>query len=198
MRVLITVGGQVVSPPAQTTATTAAPAVPADQKPGNPILPDTSELIVAALAFIILFVAMRQYAFPAVRKTMQARTERIRESLDSAEKAKTDAQSVLDEYQRQLADAKNESNRIIEEARQTAESLRRDLIAKAEADAAELRSRATADIDAAKNRAMDELRTQLTQLTIQLAETVVRRNIDRESNAALVDEYISSIGSSRS
>ena len=167
------------------------------QKPSNPILPDTSELIIAFAAFVILFLAMRQFAFPAVKKAMDARTERIRESLDSAEKAKTDAESILADYQRQLADAKNEANRIIEESRQTADSLRRDLRAKAEAEASEVRIRATADIDAAKERAMAELRTQVTNLTIELAERVVKRNLDREANAALVEDYISSIGAGK-
>jgi F-type H+-transporting ATPase subunit b len=160
----------------------------------NPILPSVPELVWGTLAFLIVFLLMWKYAFPSVKKGMDARTEQIRDSLSTAEQAKTDAQAVLDEYQRQLADARNESNRIIEDARQTAEALRRDLMARAEADAAEVRTRATADIEAAKDRAMEELRSQLTQLTLQLTELVVKRNIDRDANARLVDDYISSIG----
>ena len=160
----------------------------------NPILPSVPELVWGSLAFLIVFLLMWKFAFPSVKKAMDARTDRIRDSLSTAEQAKTDAQAVLDEYQRQLADARNESNRIIEEARQTAEALRRDLMARAEADAAEVRTRATADIEAAKDRAMEELRSQLTQLTLQLTELVVKRNIDRDANSRLVDDYISSIG----
>jgi F-type H+-transporting ATPase subunit b len=163
----------------------------------NPILPSVPELVWGISSFAIVFLIMWKYAFPAVKKGMDARTERIRESLSTAEQAKTDAQSVLDEYQRQLADARSESNRIIEEARQAAEALRRDLTARAEADAAEIRARAAADIEAAKSRAVEELRSQLTDFTIGLAEKVVRRNIDRESNAQLIDEYISTIGTNR-
>jgi F-type H+-transporting ATPase subunit b len=160
----------------------------------NPILPSVPELVWGISSFLIVFLLMWKYAFPSVKKGMDARTERIRESISTAEQAKTDAQSVLDEYQRQLADAKNESNRIIEDARQTADALRRDLMARAEADAAEVRSRATADIEAAKDRAMEELRSQMTQLTFQLTELVVKRNIDRDANTRLVDDYITSIG----
>ena len=160
----------------------------------NPILPSVPELVWGTLAFAIVFFLMWKFAFPSVKNGMDARTERIRESLSTAEQAKNDAQAVLDEYQRQLADARNESNRIIEEARQTAEALRRDLMARAEADAAEVRTRATADIEAAKDRAMEELRSQLTQLTLQLTELVVKRNIDRDANTRLIDDYISSIG----
>jgi F-type H+-transporting ATPase subunit b len=163
----------------------------------NPILPSLPELVWGIAAFAVVFLLMWKYGFPSVKKGMDARTERILESLSTAEQAKTDAQSVLEEYQRQLADARNEANRIIEEARQTAEALRRDLTARAEADAAEVRNRATADIEAAKSRAMEELRSQLTDLTIGLAERVVKRNIDRESNARLIDDYISSIGTGR-
>jgi F-type H+-transporting ATPase subunit b len=162
----------------------------------NPILPAGNEIVWGLFSFVVLFFLMAKFALPAVRSGMQGRVERIRTDLSAAETAKTDAQGILDEYQRQLADAKNEANRIIDESRQTADALRRDLIAKAEADAAELRTRATADIEAAKDRAMAELRTQLTTLTIELAERVVKRNLDRESNAALVDDYITSIGRS--
>ena len=160
----------------------------------NPILPSVPELVWGISSFLIVFLLMWKYAFPSVKKGMDARTDRIRDSLSSAEQAKNDAQTILEEYQRQLADAKNEANRIIEESRQTAEALRRDLTARAEADAAEIRTRATADIEAAKERAMEELRGQLTDLTIELAERVVKRNIDRESNARLIDDYITSIG----
>jgi F-type H+-transporting ATPase subunit b len=160
----------------------------------NPILPSVPELVWGISSFLIVFLLMWKYAFPSVKKGMDARTDRIRDSLSSAEQAKNDAQTILDDYQRQLADAKNEANRIIEESRQTAEALRRDLMAKAEADAQDVRHRATADIEAAKERAMEELRGQLTDLTIELAERVVKRNIDRESNALLIDDYITSIG----
>ena len=176
-------------------ATLLAAAADATPQSKNPILPSLPELVWGSLSFVVVFALMAKFAFPAVKQTMEARTERIRETLEGAERAKTDADGVLVEYQRQLADAKSESNRIIDEARQTADALRRDLLAKAEADAAEVRARATADIDAAKERAMAELKGQLTQLTIELAERVVKRSIDRESSAALVDDYIASIGS---
>jgi len=173
-----------------TTPTTLLP----DVQSKNPILPAPNEIVWGLVSFVVLFFLMWKFAFPAVKKGIEARTEHIRETLSSADKAKNDAESVLGEYRAQLADAKNESNRIIEEARQTSDALRKDLMAKAESEAAAVRTRATADIDAAKDRAMAELRTQLTDLTIELAERVVKRNIDRESNTALVNDYIASIG----
>jgi F-type H+-transporting ATPase subunit b len=161
----------------------------------NPIAPSVPELLWGVVSFAVLFFVMYKFAYPPVKKAMEARTERIRSSLDEADKAKSDAQGVLEEYQRQLADAKNEANRIIEESRQTADQLRKDLIAKAEADALELRQRATADIEAAKDRALDELKTKLATMAIDLAEKVVEANLDRPTNERLVESYIARVGS---
>ena len=161
----------------------------------NPILPAGNELVWGFFSFIVLFVLMWKFAFPPVKKAMEARTEKIRANLDGAERTKAEADAVLADYHRQLADARGEANRIIEEARQTADQLRRDLMAKAEADATEARQRATADIDAAKDRALAELKGQLTSLAIELAEKVVEHNLDRQTNAALVESYLARVGS---
>jgi len=171
-------------------------AAEAQQAP-NPILPDTSEIIWGTLAFIVLLVAMYKFAFPAVTKMMNDRTERIRNNLDDAERVRGEAQSILEEYQRQLADAKSEANRIIEEARQTAESLRRDLMTRAEAEVAELRVRASEEVAAAQERALNDLRARVAELAISAAEKVVEKSLDRQTNIALVENFNQSVGSSR-
>jgi len=167
------------------------------QKAPNPILPSGTELIWGFLSFAVLFVVMVKFGYPAVVKTMNARTERIRSDLDAAEKVKSEAEGILEEYQRQLNDAKGEANRIIEEARQTAESLRRDLMAKAESEVAELRQRSSDDIAAAQDRALADLRAKVADIAIGAAEKVVEKSLDRETSLALVESYIESVGSSR-
>ena len=158
------------------------------------ILPATNELFWGGLTFFLLLVAMWKFALPPVKKMMEARTERIRENLDEAERTKSDAQQVLADYQLQLADAKNESARIIDEARQTAAQMRRDLMVRAEAEVNELRERTRAEIDAAQQRAIADLRSQVSELAIGAAEIVVQKNLDRDTNRALVERYIEQVG----
>jgi F-type H+-transporting ATPase subunit b len=169
----------------------------AENEPSNPILPDKNELFWGVLAFLVLFFLMRQFAFPAVAKAMEGRTNRIRKDLDDAERLKNEAQTILDQYSAQLNDAKSEANRIIEEARQTADQLRRDLMARAESEVAELRQRAAADINAAKDRTLGDLRQQVAEIAIAAAERVVERNLDRDTNSALVESFISQVGAQR-
>jgi F-type H+-transporting ATPase subunit b len=165
------------------------------QKAPNPILPATSEIVWASISFLLLFFLLAKFAWPGIKKGLQARSDRIRESLDEAERAKTEAETVLDEYQRQLADAKSEAARIIEEARQTADNLRQDLRRQAEAEVAEVKQRAQEDIQAQVDRAMADLRGQVADLAIELAEKVVERSLDRDTQMALIDSFISQVGS---
>ena len=166
-------------------------------KASNPILPASNELIYGIIAFAILLVLMSKLALPALRKGMEGRTERIRGNLDDAERIKTEAQTILDQYQAQLADARTESNRIIEEARQTADALRRDLMQRAEAEVNDLKQRTTDDINAARDRTLGDLRQSVAQLSIELAEKVVEKNLDRETNLALIESYINQDGAAR-
>ena len=160
----------------------------------SPILPETNEIIWGGISFFAVLAGLYFLAWPAMKKGMEGRADRIRESLESAERAKVEAESVLSEYQRQLADARNESARIIEEARQTADQLRRDLQQRAEAEITEMRQRAAEEIQGSKDRAMGEVRAQVAELAIAAAERVVERNLDPETNRALVDSFIEQVG----
>ena len=163
-------------------------------KAPNPILPAGNEIIWGALSFLILFVFIAKVGYPAVKKGLDARADKIRSSLDEAERTRDEASAILEQYQRQLADAKGESGRIIEEARQAADKLRQDLKNQAEAEVAEIKQRAQDDISAQVERAMGDLRARVAEMTIELTEKVVGRNLDRETNLALIERFIDEAG----
>ena len=165
------------------------------QEAPNPILPATDELFWSIVSFTVLSLVLWKFAWPALRNGMEARSERIRQSIEDAERAKSEGERVLSEYQSQLADARNEAARIIEEARQTADQLRRDLTARAEAEAVELRQRNAEQIAAERDRVMAELQGQVASLAVELAERVVEANLDRDANMRLIENYINSVGS---
>jgi F-type H+-transporting ATPase subunit b len=160
----------------------------------NPLLPEVNEIIWGAFGFAVVFFFLWKFGVPQAKKAMEARTERIRSDLDAAEANRTEAATVLAEYQGQLADARNESARIIEEARQTADAMKADLQARAEADITEQRQRAAADIEAAKAQALTDLRSEVASLAIGAAEEVVGRSLDQDTNTALVEDYIDRVG----
>ena len=165
------------------------------EKSSNPILPASNEIIWGAISFLILLVLISKVAWPMLKKGMDARAEKIRSTLDEADSAKAEAQTVLDEYRRQLNDAKGEAARIIEEARQAADKIRVDLRKQAEAEVAEVKQRAQDDIAAMAARTMGDLRAQVSLLTLELAGKVVEKNLDSDTNRQLVDSFIRQLGS---
>jgi F-type H+-transporting ATPase subunit b len=158
------------------------------------ILPEAAELIWGAIAFVIVLYVLTKVAFPKLREVIEQREQTIQGSLEQAESTKTEAQKLLDDYRKQVADARGEANRIIEESRQQAEQIRKDLIAKAERDAEGVVERAQEQIAAERNRTVQELQGQIAQFSIELAEKVVGRSLDTESQRDMVDAYIKEVG----
>jgi F-type H+-transporting ATPase subunit b len=166
------------------------------QKAPSPLKPDNNEIIWGLLAFAVLLVAMWKWGVPAVKNMEKAREDRIRNDLESAEKARSEAEQEKAQYMASLADARNEAGRIIDEARQSAESVRADIVARAEQDANEIRTRAQADIANQRQQAMLQLRSDVASLSIDLAGRVVEKNLDDATNRQLVDKFIDQVGRS--
>jgi F-type H+-transporting ATPase subunit b len=167
---------------------------PADEPEGiDLVLPEFAELLWGAIAFIVVLAVLAKVAFPAIRKALEEREGKIRGDLEAAERAKAEAQKVLDDYRKQLADARGEANRIIEEARQAAEQVRKDITAKAETEGEAIVARAQDQIQAERSRVMQELQGQVAELSITLAEKVVGRSIDAASQKDMVDAYIKEV-----
>ncbi|MCU1467046.1 MAG: synthase, subunit b [Actinomycetia bacterium] len=166
------------------------------QKAPSPLKPANNEIIWGSLAFAVLLVAMWKFGVPAVKNMEKAREDRIRNDLESAELAKTDAEAERAQYLAQIAGAKEEAGRLIEEARQAAEGVRADLIARAEQEANEIRARAQADIVNQRNQALAQLRAEVASLSIDLAGRIVERNLDSDINRQLVDSFIDQVSGS--
>lgn len=168
------------------------------QEAPNPLLPEVNEIIWGAVGFAVVFFFLAKFGLPQIKKTMSDRTEKIRSDIAAAEGQREEADQLLAEYRAQLNDARSEAGRIIEEARQTADRLKRDQEQRLQAELAELRERAIADIESAKVQAVNDLRDELAELAIGAAETVVQRNLDPATQTQLVEDYINRVAAQRS
>jgi F-type H+-transporting ATPase subunit b len=162
----------------------------------NPTVPVIGELIAAAVFFALLFLIVTRVALPKLNATLAAREQALAGQLTAAETTRSEADQVLAEYRAKLADAQAEGNRIIEEARRTAESIAAERRAGAEAEAQALVTRAQADIQAERDRAIGALRSELGSLSIDLASRVVGRSLDSEAQRGLVESYIDQLTTS--
>lgn len=162
----------------------------------NPILPVENELVYAAIFFLLIWVLMKFVFLPPVVRTMDARSAKIREDLDSADHAKAQAELSVAEYDAALTGARAEAARIVDDARAQAESKRREVIAAAEAEVAAERQAAAAEVTEAKAVAMGQLRSSVAELAVQAAEAVVQQQIDAEAQTDVIERYVNQAGSS--
>jgi F-type H+-transporting ATPase subunit b len=160
------------------------------------LYPQLSEIIVGAIAFGIVFAFMTKWVIPRLNKILEERRNKIQGDLERAEATRREAEAELARYREQLANAREEANRIIEEGRKTAEQLRTDLQAKAEQEAGATVARATEEIRAERDRVLRELSAQVGQIAVELAERVVEKELDKTTQQKLVDEFIKQVSGS--
>ena len=157
------------------------------------LLPPVNELIAGIIAFAIVFFFVWRYATPAINRMLEQRQEAISGQLKEAEKAKAEAESLLADYKGQLAEARAEGNKIIEEARESAEEMKAEIIAKAETEAEQIRARARDDAAGERERALAEARSQVGDISIDLAGKIVGESLDQQAHQALIDRYLADL-----
>ena len=157
------------------------------------ILPPVSELIAGIVAFAIVFWFVGRRAMPMINRTLEARQQAITGQLAEAKAAKREAESLLADYRSQLAEAKAEGNRIIEEARLAGEQLKADIVARAEEEAAQTLARAREEAQAEKTRALAEARREVGEISVSLAERIVGSSLDEKLQQDLIDRYLADL-----
>ena len=145
----------------------------------------------AVVNVIILFVLLRIFLFKPINKMRNERTRTVQENLDSAEKAKEEAEALRKQYEDSVSDAKEEANRIIMKAHEDAETERNKIIEKSHEEADEIVSAASETIENERRRVLQQAQSQIADLAIEAASKIIGANLDDEKNRRLVDEFLS-------
>ncbi len=156
--------------------------------PANPLIPELPELIIGAIAFLIVFIALRQVLLPRIQKTLAERTDAIEGGLRRAEEAQHEADQRLEQYKEQLAEARQESARLREKAREEGAQIIAEMREQAQAEARRLVDAAHAQIDADRQQAIQMLRAEVGTLAVDLAGRVVGEALEDEARQRRVVE----------
>ena len=157
------------------------------------LYPHAAELLVGALAFAIVFYFIWKWVLPRVNTLLEERRQQIQGEIERAETTRTEADQLLADYREQLAGARDEANRIIEEGRRTADQLRRDLHPHAEEEASATVARAQDESRAERDRVFEDLRAQIGDIAVELAARVVNQSLDKKAHEKLIDDYIEQV-----
>jgi len=159
------------------------------------IIPNTTEMWVNIVAFLILFVVLAKFAFPPITKMLDERADKIRESLEKAEDTRVEAERLLEEYKVQMAEARAEATQVIEQGRKVAESMKAEILAKAREEAEAEKVKAIEAIKAEKSAAMAEIKGEVADLSVAVAGKILGSSLTKADHAALIDKYLAEVGS---
>jgi F-type H+-transporting ATPase subunit b len=154
-------------------------------------------VIVSAANFIVFFLIVRMLAFSGLVKTLEDRRSRIEQGLADAEQARRDRESGEQERLAAITEARREANEIINRAQKVSAEAREQDIAATRDELARLRERAAAEIETEKQRAIAELRGEVTDLALAAASRVVGDSLTGDRQRKLVEDFLAETGGSR-
>ncbi len=164
-----------------------------DDEP-NPLLPHTSELLVGAISFILLFLFLRWKVFPVFERLYAERHEAIEGGMERAKALEEEAAETLAQYREQLADARHEAARLREEAREQGTAIIAEMREQAQAEGRRLVEAAHAQIEADKAQALAQLRTHVGTLATELASRIVGESLENDDRQrGVVDRFLAGL-----
>jgi F-type H+-transporting ATPase subunit b len=178
------------------TAVAALPAVLAAEpaQHPNPILPSPNEIVFGLISFLVVLAFLVKYALPRMQEALAARTAAIEGKMEQAERDRQEASDLLEKYKADLAGARDEAARIVDDANRTAASIRREATEQAREEAERIVVSAQQTIAAERVQTLFALRREVGSLAVDLAERIVSHQLDNDARQQqLVDDFIAGL-----
>ncbi len=145
------------------------------------------------LTFLILLFILKKTAWQPILNALKEREENILSKLEKAEQERRDAEKLLAESKKNLADAEEQARKIINEGKEYANKLRNEIISKANEEAQKILENAKKEIENKKQEALTELKELVADLSIQAAEKILDESLDKEKHRKLVEKLIQNL-----
>ena len=160
----------------------------------NPLIQVTPGLMIwTIVCFLITLFVLRRYAFGPIQKGIDERRERIRQSLDEADRAREEARKLLEEHRKLIGSAKTDAEEILAEARRVAEANERRMRNELETDRQRRLEETRKQIEAETRRALEQIRLEVVDLSLLAATKVTGKALDDADHRRLIDEAVADL-----
>ena len=160
----------------------------------NPLIqPDPGLFIWTIVTFLVLLALLAKFAWRPLLQALESRQERIRNSLEDAERARQELERLQQESGKIMQQARIEAESIVTQTRADAERLREELKQKAKDEADNILRNAQQQIQLQTRQAIQQIRHEVADIAVLLASKLLERNIAKEDNARLIDDTLKQI-----
>lgn len=147
-------------------------------------------MIWTVVCFLITLFVLKRFAFGPIQNMLDERRERIRRSIEEAEKARNEARRLLAEHRALIGQARGQAEQILAEARKVADAQRQRVKEETEADRRRRLEETKRQIEAETRRALQQIRTEVAELTLIATAKVTGKVLDDEDHRRLIDDAI--------
>jgi len=154
------------------------------------LMPDPGLFLWTLVTFFVVLIILKSFAWKPLMDSLDAREQRIKDALSSADKAKEEAEKVSNEYDQMIRKAQTEAQEILARGKEAGDSLKKEIERKAQEKADELLQKSNKQIESAKIKAIDEIKSLSVDLAIQAASKVINKNLDDSTNRDLAKSTI--------
>ena len=157
------------------------------------VSPGLGLMIWTLLLFGFTMWVLSKLAFPKIQEALDKRAKTIAESIDAAERQRRESDELLAEYRARLAEAREQADDIMARARKAAETAEAEATTAGREKREELVAQAKRDIEAETRRSLDQIRTEVADLTVLATEKVTRKTLSPEDQQRLVEEALAEV-----
>ena len=160
----------------------------------NPLVQlDPGLFIWTILTFLLLLTVLAKFAWKPLLKMLKDREEMIRNSLYDAEKAQAELARLNSEGEEIINKARSEAQEILSQGKASVAKMREDTLNDAKEKAKLITEDAQKQIQVEKEKAIAEIKGEVVNLSLSVAEKLIKKNLSREDNKALINESLSNV-----
>ncbi|MFS9043746.1 F0F1 ATP synthase subunit B [Streptococcus rubneri] len=152
------------------------------------------DFILIAGSFLLLIFLVKKFAWGNITSILDARAEKITNDIDEAEAARKKAEELAAKREAELAGSRKEAASIVENAKETAEKNKSQILSEATQEAVRLKEKAQLEISQNKEEAMNSIKGDVADLTVNLAGKLLSQQLDSEGHRQLIDRYLNELG----
>lgn len=146
------------------------------------ITPSLGLVFWTTVVFLIFWTLVGKFAFKPISESLKNRENSIKDALASAEKARNEMQSLQADNEKLLQQARDERAAILKEAKDMKDSIISEAQVRAKKDAETIVLEARQEIEAQKNAALDQVRSDVSKIAIEIAEKVLRKELSSDKD----------------
>ena len=161
------------------------------------VIPTLQDLALQWAATILLFIVLKRKLFAPVSKILADRREKVQSELKDASNKQEEAKKLKQEYEVKIEEARKDAQKIVEMGRKRGDEVRAEIIKEARNEAENIKIRTYKEMESEKEKAVEELKSEVVSIAMMAASKVVERDLDENAHKEMINKFIDEVGESR-